>query len=180
MADQQLYSADAAVCVSSLERASVYVHGVRTRARVCVCARARLCARGIQCTEQCTGRCIYTREIIAIGGALVSSRYIDLPASSWLLPKNEDFLPPGRRAKRAVRSLARSKRFPEGARTARGASMSCGGGGRGLPQLPETPSWPRDECRAKVRPGPLFDLLAERRNLPRETMTLVVPSCQPR
>lgn len=45
-----------------------------------------LCVRGIQCTKQCTERCIYTREIIAIGGALVSSRYIDLPTSS-LLPK---------------------------------------------------------------------------------------------
>lgn len=43
---------------------------------------------GIQCTEQCTERCIYTREIIAIGGALVSSRYIDLPS----LPNTEDFL----------------------------------------------------------------------------------------
>ena len=33
-------------------------------------------------------RCIYTREIIAIGGALVSSRYIDLAS----LPNTEDFL----------------------------------------------------------------------------------------
>jgi len=97
MADQQLYSADAAVCVSSLER-------VRARVPACACARVAgshvrgaraVCARGIQCTEQCTGRCIHTREIIAIGGALVSSRYIDLPASSWLLPKSEDFPPRG-------------------------------------------------------------------------------------
>lgn len=48
----------------------------------------RICGRGIQCTEQCTERCIYTREIIAIGGALVSSRYIDLAS----LPNTEDFL----------------------------------------------------------------------------------------
>lgn len=50
---------------------------------------ARICGRGIQCTEQCTERCIYTREIIAIGGALASSRYIDLPSS---LPNTQDFL----------------------------------------------------------------------------------------
>jgi len=136
MADQQLYSADAAVCVSSLERASVYVHGVRTCARVCVCARARLCARGIQCTEQCTGRCIYTREIIAIGGALVSSRYIDLPASSWLLPKSEDFLPPGRRAKRAVRSLARSLEAFSGRRPHRTWCVNVLRGRRGASAAP--------------------------------------------
>lgn len=86
--------------MSSLERAR---SSERACANVCTrvygvkpytCTRARSCVRGIQCTEQCTERCIYTREIIAIGGALVSSRYIDLPASSSLslLPKSEDFL----------------------------------------------------------------------------------------
>lgn len=88
--------ARARAAARALERASVRecayarVYGVRPYTRT----RARSCVRGIQCTEQCTERCIYTREIIAIGGALVSSRYIDLPASSSLslLPKSEDFL----------------------------------------------------------------------------------------
>jgi len=111
MADHQLYSGGGAVCVSSLERARPRALE-RASVRGCVYARvqskpytrmcARSCVRGIQCIEQCTERCIYTREIIAIGGALVSSRYIDLPASSSsslsLLPKSEDFLrgPKGR------------------------------------------------------------------------------------
>lgn len=97
MADQQLYSGGAAMCVSSLERAAarewtsvgahayrlyiyyiiyIYTH-VHTYTHICT-HDVYLCVRGIQCTKQCTKRCIYTREIIAIGGALVFSRYIDL------------------------------------------------------------------------------------------------------
>lgn len=111
MADQQLYSGGAAMCVSSLERAAarewtsacvyarigsiyiilyIYIYTrTHTYTRIYPYIYTRdvyLCVRGIQCTKQCTERCIYTREIIAIGGALVSSRYIDLPTSS-LLPK---------------------------------------------------------------------------------------------
>jgi hypothetical protein len=153
--------------------------------RAYVRARARLCARGIQCTEQCTGRCIYTREIIAIGGALVSSRYIDLPASSWLLPKSEDFLPPGRKAKRA----ARSERFPEGIPTARGASTSCEGFRSSVKRMVSRRMCPPD-CRAKRQEpslagtkGPswspsLLDLLVERHSPPRGTMTFIIPFCQ--
>lgn len=73
---------------------------------------------GIQCTEQCTERCIYTREIIAIGGALVSSRYIDLPS----LPNIEDFLLRRRRRRRP--NTTDPLPIPRGAPSPRALSLS--------------------------------------------------------
>ena len=72
---------------------------------------------GIQCTEQCTERCIYTREIIAIGGALVSSRYIDLPS----LPNTEDFL---LRRRRRRPNTTDPLPIPRGAPSPRALSLS--------------------------------------------------------